>query len=226
MFSELSASGYKYSSIFYNEEFEDVFSKIIACYEMMINTNIEVESDENVIRDFLLKNYLKNNAIRNELKLTDFLFDREVPEDNDLGRTDIKIQTRNTFQDTKAYYIIECKRLDCQNQYGKTGLNGIYISEGICRFTSSKYSCYYKTNGMLGFVVQPMNIQDNIVCINNILNNSDFPSNTRQNIKHRKLVDNFDYSYYSTHTIGDDEIVIYHLMLDFSSNIKGKSEIA
>lgn len=224
MFSELSASGYKYSSIFYNEEFEDILSKIIICYKMMINKDVEVGSDENKIRDFLLKNYLKNNSIRNELKLTNYLFDREVPEDNDLGRTDIKIQTRNTFQDTKAYYIIECKRLDCQNQDGETGLNGKYISEGICRFTSSKYSCYNKTNGMLGFVVQPMNIQDNIVCINNILTNSDFPSNTQQNIQYRKLVDNFDYSYYSTHTIDHNEIVIYHLMLDFSNIIPQKAK--
>ena len=149
MFTELSAASYNYSPIFYNREFEDVVSKIIICYRMMISSDIAVEDDENKIRDVILKNYLRNNVIRNQLKLTKYLFDREVPEDNDLGRTDIKIQTRNTFQDTKAYYIIECKRLDAQNQNGTTGLNAKYISNGICRFVSEKYSNYKKTCGMI-----------------------------------------------------------------------------
>lgn len=224
MFTELSAASYKYSPIFYNREFEDVVSKIIICYRMMISSDIAVEDDENKIRDVILKNYLRNNVIRNQLKLTKYLFDREVPEDNDLGRTDIKIQTRNTFQDTKAYYIIECKRLDAQNQNGTTGLNAKYISNGICRFVSEKYSNYKKTCGMIGLVVESMDIQSNIACINDIIN--DFQSNTRQNIQQRKLVDNFDYSYYSTHTVGDKEVIIYHLMLDFSNNMQKKSEIA
>lgn len=32
MFSELNASTYKYSSAYYNAEFEYILSKIIACY--------------------------------------------------------------------------------------------------------------------------------------------------------------------------------------------------
>lgn len=224
MFAELNATSYKYSPVFYNKEFEDVFSKIIICYRMMIDKNTAVEDDENKIRDVILKNYLRDNVIRNQLKLTNFLFDREVPEDNDLGRTDIKIQTRNTFQDTKAYYIIECKRLDAQNQNGTTGLNAKYISNGICRFISEKYSSYNRTCGMIGFVVESMDIQNNIICINGIINN--FQSNTRQNIQQRKLIDDFGYSYYSTHTVDDKEVIIYHLMLDFSNSIKVKNEIA
>ena len=220
MFAQLNASRYKYSSTFYNAEFEGVLSKIIICYNMMIANNICLESDENKIRDVILKDYLNDNNVRQQVKLTDFLFNREVPEDNDLGRTDIKIETQNTFIDTKAYYIIECKRLDSQNQMGTTGLNGKYISDGICRFVSGKYSTYKNTNGMIGFIVQSMDIHHNTNCINGLLANQNFTTNTILNIQPRKIDNNFEYSYYSTHSTGKQEIIIYHLMLDFSNNIQ------
>ncbi|MEL7589516.1 MAG: hypothetical protein AAGU19_22570 [Prolixibacteraceae bacterium] len=182
--------------------------------------NVTLPNDENKIRDIILYNYLKRESYKRMLGLSDYLFDRELTEN--AGRIDIRIMPINPFINDEAYYIIECKRLDTNNPIGTTGLNGEYISEGICRFTSSKYSCYYKTNGMVGFVVQPMNIQENITFLNAIISMSHFPSNTQQNIQQRKLVDDFDYFYWSTHNIGDDEIIIYHLMLDFSNNIEGK----
>jgi hypothetical protein len=46
MFAQLTASGYKYSSIFYNAEFEGILSKIIICYNLMIANNVQLESDE------------------------------------------------------------------------------------------------------------------------------------------------------------------------------------
>ena len=212
MFAQLNASSYKYSSTFYNAEFEGILSKIIICYNMMIANSVRLISDENKIRDVILKDYLNNNNVRKQVKLTDFLFNREVPEDNDLGRTDIKIETQNTFIDTKAYYIIECKRLDSQNQTGTTGLNGKYISDGICRFVSEKYSTYKNTNGMIGFIVQSMNIHNNTNCINGLLANQNFQINTKLNLQPRKIEDNFEYSYCSIHSIRKQEIVIYHLM--------------
>lgn len=154
MFTELNASGYDYNDPFYNAEFEGLLAKIVVCYNLMISDNVNLNNDENIIRDALLTKYLKNNLVRRNVGLLDFLFDREVPEDNTIGRTDIKIQTVNTFQDTSAYYIIECKRLDAINTKGKTGLNAKYIQNGIYRFTSNNYSTYNKTNGMIGFLVQ------------------------------------------------------------------------
>jgi len=224
IFSELNASGYKHSNIYFNAEFEGILAKVITCYKLMQTENTILQNDENKIRDIILYNYLKKGNYKKQLGLSDFLFDPELPEDK--GRIDIRIMPVNPFINDDAYYIIECKRLDTNNPNGTSGLNGEYISEGICRFTSSKYSCYYKTNGMIGFVVQPMNIQENITCLNNIINTSAFPSNTQQNIQQRKLVDDFDYSYYSKHSIGNDNVIIYHLMLDFSNNIQEKSEIA
>lgn len=178
MFRELNASGYEYNGIFYNAEFEDILSKIISCYNLMIADKVSLINDENAIRNVLLVNYLKDNSIRKKVKLTDYLFDREVPEDRSIGRTDIKIQTLNTFHDTGAYYIIECKRLDATNLNGTTGLNAKYIKYGMYRFVSTTYSAHYKTNGMIGFVVEPMDINANVTSINNLLANNYSEANT------------------------------------------------
>ena len=220
MFTELNASGYKHSDAFYNAEFENILSKIITCYNLMLNDNVSLSNDENKIRDVLLLNYLKNNAVRRKIELTDYLFDREVPEDRTIGRTDIKIQTLNTFQDTAAYYTIECKRLDNSNPTGTTGLNAKYIQNGITRFVSKTYSTYYKTNGMIGFVVGSIDIHKNVESINTLLKSSFTETNTTQVLVNRSIVSDFNFSYYSTHSIDGEEIIIYHLMFDFTKNIQ------
>lgn len=220
IFTELNASGYEYNGIFYNAEFEDVLSKIIICYNLMIADNVSLTNDENAIRDVLLINYLKDNSIRKKIKLTDYLFDREVPEDRSIGRTDLKIQTLNTFQDTSAYYIIECKRLNATNLNGTTGLNAKYIKDGMYRFASATYSTHYKTNGMIGFVVEPIDISANVTSINNLLANNFSEANTTQDLQYREIVINFGYSYCSSHNVSEDSVVLYHLMFNFSENIK------
>ncbi|WP_026979115.1 hypothetical protein [Flavobacterium tegetincola] len=220
IFTELNASGYEYNGIFYNAEFEDVLSKIIICYNLMIANNVSLTNDENAIRDVLLINYLKDNSIRKKIKLTDYLFDREVPEDRSIGRTDLKIQTLNTFQDTSAYYIIECKRLNATNLNGSTGLNAKYIKDGMYRFASTTYSTHYKTNGMIGFVVEPIDIKANVTSINNLLANNFSEANTTQDLQYREIVTDFSFSYCSCHNVSEDSVVLYHLMFNFSENIQ------
>ena len=217
---ELSASNYMHKSIFYNTEFEDILSKIITCYSFMLKDNVSLTNDENTIRDVLLINYLKNNSIRKKINLTNYLFDREVPEDRSLGRTDIKIQTQNTFEDTSAYYIIECKRLDATNTTGTTGLNAEYIKNGIFRFVSAYYSNYCKTNGMIGFVVKSIDINENVSLINNLLERIFADTNTTQYLQYRKILADFNFSYCSYHNVVGNEVLIYHLMFDFSGNIQ------
>lgn len=220
MFPEPNASQFESSSIFYNTEFEDILSKIIYCYSFMIEDNVSLSNDENTIRDVLLINYLKNNSIRKKINLTNYLFDREVPEDRSLGRTDIKIQTQNTFEDTSAYYIIECKRLDATNATGITGLNARYIENGIYRFASSYYSTHHKTNGLIGFVVELIDINKNVSEINILLATNFINANTTQKLQYRNIVDYFNYSYCSSHHIAGNQVLLYHLMLDFSKNIQ------
>ena len=220
MFDNLNATQFESSSIFYNAEFEEILSKIITCYDLMITDKVSLINDENAIRDVLLINYLKNNLVRRKINLTNYLFDREVPEDRSLGRTDIKIQTQNTFEDTNAYYIIECKRLDTTNISGTTGLNAKYIENGICRFVSSYYSTHHRTNGMIGFVVEQLDINKNVSEINNLLATSFVNANTTQGLQHRNIISDFNYSYCSCHNTIDNKVLLYHLMFDFAKNIQ------
>ena len=215
MFTNLNASAYGHSSIFYNAEFEEILSKLIACYNTMISDNVSLSNNENKIRDYMLYNYLKKQTFKVQHRVTNYLFDSELPENT--GRIDIRVMPINPFVNDDAYYIIECKRLDAVNQNGTSGLNSEYIKEGVSRFVSTKYSTYYKTNGMIGFVVQTMDINQNIGAINSLLESK---ANTTRKLFNRSIVSNFDYSYCSTHSLNDDEILIYRLMFDFSKNIK------
>ena len=218
MFSQLNATGYHGNDNFIHAEFERVLSLIIAGYKQMLTDNVILTNNENNIRDVLLYSYLKKPAFKRANNITDFLFDKELEENT--GRIDIRVMPVNPFISDEAYYILECKRLNSKNTTGKTGLNGKYIAEGVCRFISQKYSCYHQTNGMIGFVVDDLDIHKNITSLNTLLS-SNFPeAKTAKNISKRGIVNGFDFSYYSTHTGNNIELLLYHLMLNFSGNIR------
>lgn len=126
----------------------------------------------------------------------------------------------NPFINDEAYYVIECKRVNSINVNGTSGLNSEYISEGICRFTSGKYSSYYKTNGMIGFVVEPMDINANVTSINNLLVSNYSLANTTQELQYREIVKGFAFSYCSQHNLFEDSVVLYHLMFNFSMEVQ------
>lgn len=221
MSSNLDPSVFRELAGFRDEEFQDVLTKVVDCYRLMLSNNVRVANHENEIRDELLINYLKNNKIRNQLQLTKYLFDREVPEDTTNGRTDIKVQTINTFTNTSAYYIIECKRLDGKNLKGETGLNAEYIGNGIMRFVSGQYPTNKYLNGMIGFVVEQMDISANITNINHLLKEKFSESNTETVLTSLSFIKDFQYQYYSLHKCKDNKkIKLYHLMLDFSANVE------
>jgi hypothetical protein len=223
MRNRINASFFIPSSEIYEKEFENILTGITACYQMMVNDNTTVPNDENGIRDILRKDYLNNRQIRDQIGFTGkYNVDREVPEDNDMGRVDIKIITQNTLTEPEAYYIIECKRLDNQNLTGRTGLNAKYITDGIMRFVKRKYSAYYRINGMIGFVVEQMDISANITNINNLLKKNFDDANTETvltSLYFIEFIEDFEYQYYSIHKdIKDRKIKLYHLMFDFSTN--------
>lgn len=221
----LNAFDFQYSSESYELEFERILTGITACYKMMIKDNVSVpQNDENRIRDILYNDYLNNNKIRNYLKLRPYLFDCEVAEYDKKGHltgyVDFKISTQNTFVESNAYYSIECKRLDNKKPMGTTGLNADYIKEGIMRFVTVQYSSHRGINGMIGFVVGKMNIDNNIKSINGLLTNNYKSTNTQKKLTHVDCIKKFKYSYYSIHNdIEDKKIKLYHLMFDFSANL-------
>jgi hypothetical protein len=217
----LDAAPFNYSVIFHNTEFEQILAGIIACYYCIVNENIPLPpNNENEIRNIMLSEdkYLKNTNFRaKHPPLDKYQFDPETVEGN--GRADIRILSVNPYEGDRAYYIIECKRINDENQTGVRGLNGEYIREGIIRFTSRKYPFYKKTAGMIGFVIANMNIKQNINFINELLKS--FPeTNTQQVLVERPIVHDFECSYYSIHKVGDEVKCIYHLMFDFSRNIR------
>jgi hypothetical protein len=217
MFPDLNASVFTHSDVFYDAEFEDILSKMIACYHQMIADKLTLINNENSIRDIMLYNYLKNQEFKVKHQLTNYLFDPELPENT--GRIDIRIMPVNPFINDDAYYVIECKRLDAKTTTGTSGLNGEYIGEGICRFVSEKYSSYYKVNGMIGFVVEPVDLHNNVTSINSLLT-SHFPhAKTTGTLIKKELTGAFDFSYYSTHSCTSGTVTIYHLMFDFSKNV-------
>ncbi|RZB36990.1 MAG: hypothetical protein SRB2_01494 [Desulfobacteraceae bacterium Eth-SRB2] len=221
MANPLDPSVFPSSADFYIAEFENILVGITSCYKMMIEDNISVPSnDENGIRDILLLNYLKNRAIKRKIKLTNYRFDREIMEDTTKGRVDIRIISKNDFEIDEAYYTIECKRLDNNKTSGTSGLNGDYIREGIMRFITEYYSSYYGINGMIGFVVEQVDIPANITNINKLLMENFSDANTETVLTFHNFIKDFKYQYYSTHKdIKDRKIKLYHLMFDFSVNI-------
>jgi hypothetical protein len=220
MTTELNADSYNHNASIYTIEFQRVLRGVFACYTMMLNDKVKLPNDENKIRDTILFAYLKNDYIRNTNRLTEYLFDGEVLEPTE-GKIDIKVQTKQTFIKTEAYYIIECKRIDNKNLTGISGLNAKYIEDGICRFVSKHYSTNCGINAMIGFVVETMDIHANIEKNINALANSQFAkSNIIRNIRREFFIPDFEFHYSSIHKdINNKKFVLYHLMFDFSNNI-------
>ncbi|MBQ3353798.1 MAG: hypothetical protein IJL04_00175 [Bacteroidales bacterium] len=224
--SGLDAASFVYSSTRRDTYFETVLTACVEVYKEIINSSIELEDNENKIRDKFLK-YLQNLDFKKSHELKNLKFDKETTEN--AGRADIRVlPTKDEYINDEEYYIIECKRLDSHNTKGTTGLNAEYVKNGICRFVSGYYSTYYGCNAMFGFVVEHVDIENDIVnSINSMLNvtmtndhDIDVNANVIQQMSFQDFANSYPYSYLSTHThISGKELALYHLMFDFSNNI-------
>jgi hypothetical protein len=217
---ELNAEGFIHNTKTYIEEFRHLLIGIVACYNMMIRDNVKLPpNDENEIRNRILHDYLNDDDIRKSTGLTEFTFNREVPEKDTSGRTDIKVEIKNCFRPTAAYYIIECKRLDDENVLGVSGLNAAYIKDGICRFVDRYYSTYCGINGLIGFAVAKLDINVNTKHINTLAKTKINCNMTRE-IKKECFIPHFEYHYSSKHKDRENTVfTLYHLMFDYSNNI-------
>lgn len=204
--------------------FKEISFYIIYCCEEMkkdlIKSEKKIPNDENTIRNYLLENYLDNNSFRLQNRMEMFHFMPEAPEnyDNDSisykGRVDIKIVNQNEwFQNGKAAYHVECKRLD-----GYSNLNKEYVINGIRRFVvnPTHYKSYYNKNFMLGFMVRNIDVPLNIKKIEQIQqkdtqieNLSDFIKNTESS-KH---------IYDCEYRVDNRTIVLKHIFTDVSEGI-------
>lgn len=220
----MDTSRFEYSQDYIDTEFCKVCRGCIIVYNSIIESQCSLTNDENLIRDEFMK-YLKNPQYKRfHTPLNEFHFEKEVPEY--MGRADIKVMPLNGFEDDYAYYIIECKRLDNINITGTTGLNAEYVKNGICRFVTGFYSTYNNCSGMLGFVVDKMDIHKNTygningLMLQTMTNDKGIEVNADVTIPLTNIIieNTFCYSYFSKHKHENEnrEIVIYHMMFDFS----------
>ncbi|MFC2176085.1 hypothetical protein ACFLR1_03860 [Bacteroidota bacterium] len=218
MTGSLDASNFNGAVVFFAAEFESVLHKVTQCYVLMIEDGIRLPRDENLIRDCLVNGYLNNSKIKRQLELRYFV-NPEVPEPNN-KRPDIKFQSVNHVYEPEIYFSIECKVIGKDNVHGKTGLNAKYIKNGICRYVSGRYSSFGRVNGMIGFVIDEMDIHENIRDINKLLTQSFSEANATSEISAANFISGFEYHYVSKHLDNRQTLLtIYHLMFDFHKNI-------
>ena len=226
--SSLNATSFVYSQTRRDSYFESIMTTCVDVYHAIIGSAIQLANDENTIRDEFLR-YLQNMNFKQSHGLKNLKFDKETVENT--GRADIRVlPTKDEYINDEEYYLIECKRLDSKNLNGIYGLNAEYIKNGICRFVSGYYSTYYGCNAMFGFVVEKMDVKDNVKEINGLFSANlkkkkkgkeyVVNANVRQSMSYCDFANGYPYSYISTHThISGKELVLYHLMFDFSNNI-------
>jgi len=149
-----------------------IIAHLIKCSEQMKEncaaTDNLLKNDEDAITNRLVAVHLneKTSIFRYEPQSSEHY---DIKTDHYIGRTDIKVISRDYFRDKNAYHIIECKRID-----GTVALNKDYITEGVERFLSPasqpKYSSCYLENIMFGYVVKSINIPANADKIDGLQN--------------------------------------------------------
>ncbi len=223
---ELSASIYQFSTTFANYELECILQECVGVYNQILSENTMFPNDEEKIRDGFMA-YLKDDEYKHAHEPLDrYQFDKEVEDGS--GRLDIRILPVNPYQGDKTFYSIECKRLDNKNVTGVSGLNAEYVKNGICRYVTNYYSSHYKVNAMFGFVVEEMDVAQNVRHINALLTVDYFRQQDEsinadpiQALSYADFANGYSYAYVSKHRrVDGNELVLYHLMYDFSQNIQ------
>jgi len=219
-----------YSKYTHDEQFRLILKGILNAYYLMLSSCNSIENKETIIRNFLVENYLQDGKFKEKYHLLPFHFEAEpakIKNSKEEGFIDIKIITPNTFIEPNDFYTIECKRLDGDYFHKKISINSLYrtnslavkyIQEGIMRFVINKYPTPLGINGMIGFIVKPINIDKGINDINNLIKSRFSQSNTTRLLSKIFIISGFNFVYTSSHTdIKGGNFDLYHLMLDFSS---------
>lgn len=180
---------------------------------------------EPVLRNKLVKQIEK---IQGYYGLAQLVFVAESVENNEnditIGYHDIEIFVPPTSKFSlkpKNRFIIECKKLD-----GYSTLNDKYITEGMNRFISEKYSSPVNICGMIGFVEQSNKkyCNDKITSIVNDINIKLTKKYKRNSSEYLLPIMADKNVYKSTHykEKSNTELNMYHLFLDNTKDNKIK----
>jgi len=191
----------------YNSRLKALLIEIYSLYEQMIDDKIVVPKHEDKITEILVDDYL--------VKLVDYSFKREKK--NNRGLIDIYII--EDFSEAKPEFLIECKVLNSKNLRGEKGKNAEYIKNGIYRFLSEQYFSYNNlyTNAMIGYIVDELDMEENIDNLNFVSNNT---IGKLVNIIQEITIEESNIYKSIYRTIQDKNFILYHLMMDFSRNVR------
>jgi hypothetical protein len=206
----MDAAIFQYASQFRRKQLEGIMTDCARVYALVMSNGTILKNNENEIRDKLAE-YLEDDDYKANCTLTvkNFQVDHEVPE-GPHGRADIRFLPVNPYEGQKAYFIFECKRLD-----GSHHLNNEYVEHGIKRFkTTDKYSTLLGVNGMLGFLVKPLDVVATCRDINTHLTIDE------QLIAVTGNVIPGCYDFESSLNAPSGMITLLHLWMDFSSSMK------
>ncbi len=204
-----------------------VIDRLLFCSQIMkdeCSTNAsKIDNNEEKIRNRLVEKYLNNDSLNDSMKWTDIplRYDIESPEsfqessDTYIGRTDIKVKSRNYFNDINDYLTIECKRID-----GTQLLNQKYINEGVARFVKPpiKYKSHRGENIMFGFVVNDTDMENNTTNID-LIQQTDLNDYVVSNFFLDKKSDKTYLVYSSKYKLLESQLKLNHLFFNFATAI-------
>lgn len=201
----------------HHAHFNKIINYVLNICEIVVEDyqqkRLKMPNDENKIRSIVLEEYLTKQ--KKAYGMSNYRFEPEalehyVGEGKHIGRVDIRVLLKSAFEKEEAYYIIECKRID-----GSSGLNNLYVKEGVARFVTQKYSSYYGRNIMLGFVVKKIDVSANVQEIEQIQNadtdkkmHGSFELITEEGVTK---------SYKCLYQIQSGELELCHIFSDYSS---------
>lgn len=203
----MDAAIFQYGPLFRRKQLEGIMTDCARLYELVVSNGKKLANNENEIRDRLAE-YLEDDDYKANCTtaVKNFQVDHEVPEGQH-GRVDFRFHQAIPYQGQKVYYIIECKRLDGSNR-----LNKEYVEHGIYRFkTTDKYSTPLSINGMMGFLVKPLDVADTRGDINNHLSVDEQLKTVTLNTT------SGCYDFESNLIAPSGKITLIHLWMDFSN---------
>lgn len=204
----MNAAEFRYRQQYRKAQLSGLLCDCINVYKFIISRGIMLPNNENLIRDEFAK-YIQDDEYKNEntSSIKNFHVDTEVRE-GVYGRTDIRFLPINPYEGQKAYFTIECKRLD-----GSIYLNKEYVLNGINRFKDPhKYSTHLGYNAMIGFLVRKVDVEHVTQGVNRHLNSDEYLS--ALSLDFAKGC----YTFESNHR-AQKEIVLFHLWLDLSNTV-------
>ena len=206
--NRLSAKSFvKKEDKFFEKDFNRIMELCIFAHSKMLENENNLDGlDEETLRSILM-DYMQRN--RGNYRLGRYAIDAESAEINNhitQGYCDLKISipTNDDWSNEPLnYYIIECKRLN-----GESTKNDLYITKGIHRFVSEKYSRKMNIGGMICFIEtnqnQHINNQCNVASLIENINN--------------KLINKYKHNY-------NERLTATIIKLDFYNSFESKHKI-